>query len=76
MLDRAEATMGKREVTKRKSTLMKEEKRRKESEELKKKEEEERRHREDWVPKGRIHSKKKKKIVNFHNFGPDPTPPP
>ena len=25
-------------------------------------------------PKGRIHSKKKKKVVNFHNFGPDPPP--
>ena len=24
--------------------------------------------------KGRIHSKKKKKVVNFHNFGPDPPP--
>ena len=28
-----------------------------------------------YFPKGSSHSKKKEKKVNFHTFGPDPTPP-
>ena len=26
------------------------------------------------TPKGGYHLKKKKKVMNFHNFGPDPPP--